>query len=764
MSPRLFWASLVCVVLVLVVFPGASRGADDEERLILSLTVNERRVDDAALVLRRADGFYVARAALVDARIIVDPKVKIVQGPGSAEYVALSSLEGLVVDFDSGAQDLKIQADAKRLTTEVVEANKPIPITVEPPSFGGFVNYDIVGQVGDDPAYLSGLFEAGAFIADGTLIGTGLARAANGVPGFLRLETSFTRDFPDDLIRLKIGDSISRGGDWGRPYRFGGIQIGTDFSTQPGFIPYPLPSFAGQAALPSTIDVFVNDTLRYRGSVDQGPFSLNQIPTVVGGGEARVVLTDPLGRQQSATLPFYVSPQTLREGVSDFSYEAGFLRTGYQISNGGYSDFTMSGTQRYGLTDSLTVEGHGEATLSRGTLGAALTKSFIGVGDITAEAAGGDGPNGGGWLTGVGFSHTSDWWSVGFRQRWLSPEFDRDRPVLSVIGTPERAESLVNGSASFKDVGSFSLSIARQSYQDLPRALVSSAYWSLAVRDDTILSAYALDSRQGPHVATIGFTLTFLFGGSTTGSVEGYSRNHVPGGDAEIRHQPDFDSGWGWGAIASQGVPNRIGGDTTWRTPAGDFGAAIDHFDGRTDGRLTASGGFAIADDKIFVTRRVDDAFGVVSIPGFPDITVMQENRPIGKTDDDGDVFLPKLMSHYPNKISVDPADFSLDADIHDIEQLVTPGYRTAIKVTFDAHMTASKLLTIRRPDGAPIDAGVQVTRVKDGKEFHSGFEGEVYVDGEPGDAFRVEDIAAACFIHFPTPNASTKIACQAAP
>jgi outer membrane usher protein len=747
MSPRHFWAAIACFVLVLVMLPDASKGTDNEERLILSLTVNGHRVDDAALVLHRADGFYIARSALTAARMIVGPEARIVAGPGT-DYVALSSLDGVAVNFDNSAQDLNIHVDPKMMSTEVVEIAKPFPIIVQPAEFGGFVNYDIVGQAGDDPAYLSGLFEAGAFVGGGTLVTTALGRA-NG-PSLLRLDTTYTRDFTDDLLRLKVGDAISRGGSWGRPYRFGGIQIGTDFSVQPGYVPFPLPTFAGQAALPSTVDVFVNDTLRYRGSVDQGPFSLNQIPAVVGGGEARVVLTDPLGRQQSATLPFYVSQQTLREGVSDFSYEAGFLRNGYQISNGGYSDFTLSATHRYGLTDGLTIEGHGESTLSRGTLGGSLTQSILGLGEVTGEVAAGEGSAGGGWLTGAGFSHTSDWWSIGFRHRWLSSDFDRDRPVLSALGAPERSESIANASISLKNAGSFSLSLARQTYQEIAAATIGSVYWGYSVSDNTILSAYALDSRQGSHIATLGLSLTFLFGGSTTGSVETYSRNHVPGGDAEIRQSPGFDSGWGWGAMASRGTPDRIGGDVTRRTDFGDFGLAVDHFDGRTDGRVTASGGFAIADGKIFASRRIDDAFGVVSIPGFPDVTVMEENRPIGKTDEDGDAFIPKMISHYPNKISVDPADFSLDADIHEIDQLVTPGYRNAIKITFDARMTTAQLLSLHRADGEPIESGVLITRLRDGQEFHAGFDGQAYIDGEPNDDFAVDDTAGTCHFRLP--------------
>jgi outer membrane usher protein len=50
---------------------------------------------------------------------------------------------------------------------------------------------------------------------------------------------------------------------------------------------------------------------------------------VSGVGTARVVVQDASGRQIETSLPFYSSAKLLREGINDFSLEAGLPRLAY---------------------------------------------------------------------------------------------------------------------------------------------------------------------------------------------------------------------------------------------------------------------------------------------------------------------------------------------------------------------------------------------------------------------------------------------------
>src|SRR5204862_86830 len=75
---------------------------------------------------------------------------------------------------------------------------------------------------------------------------------------WVRLDSTFAVDYPEKLTSLRLGDTLSRPGTWGRPIRLGGLQYGTNFNVQPGFIRQPVLEAAGSATLPSTVDLFVN--------------------------------------------------------------------------------------------------------------------------------------------------------------------------------------------------------------------------------------------------------------------------------------------------------------------------------------------------------------------------------------------------------------------------------------------------------------------------------------------------------------------------
>ena len=98
----------------------------------------------------------------------------------------------------------------------------------------------------------------------------------------------------------------------GLPTRFGGIQYGTNFSTQPYFVTFPLPSLKGEAALPLMVQLYVNGVLKIPQEVPPGPFTVPAVPVVMGAGQATMVVQDMLGRQQVISAPFYATSNLLK--------------------------------------------------------------------------------------------------------------------------------------------------------------------------------------------------------------------------------------------------------------------------------------------------------------------------------------------------------------------------------------------------------------------------------------------------------------------
>lgn len=116
---------------------------------------------------------------------------------------------------------------------------------------------------------------------------------------------------------MRFDDVSSQSAEWGG--RFGGIQWATNFATQSRFIAFPMPAVAAEAALPSTVDVYVNNLLQIiRTDLSAGTFTINNLPVMTGQGDARIVVSDLLGQEQIISQPYYVSPQLLSKGTQQF--------------------------------------------------------------------------------------------------------------------------------------------------------------------------------------------------------------------------------------------------------------------------------------------------------------------------------------------------------------------------------------------------------------------------------------------------------------
>ena len=232
---------------------------------------------------------------------------------------------------------------------------------------GGFLNYDLRY---DDTAGVTSLganWEVGAFARPGLF--TSSFFSGNNDRGTIRLDTAFRRDDPERITSAVAGDTITRPGSYGAAVRMGGLQYQRNFGTAPLLITYPSADVAGTAVVPSTVDVYINNAKAYSTPVRPGPFSVQNLPVPVGAGNVRVVVRDVFGKESTAVVPYVRYDSMLKQGLHDFSYEAGFLRRNYAVESNDYGDFAAVATHRYGVTDWLTLEGHAEAMDDRGNLG-----------------------------------------------------------------------------------------------------------------------------------------------------------------------------------------------------------------------------------------------------------------------------------------------------------------------------------------------------------------------------------------------------------
>ncbi len=170
-----------------------------------------------------------------------------------------------------------------------------------------------------------------------------------------RGDITLDRYFRSSMSRLTLGETFAQPGQFGSASRIAGLQYSREFGTQPGFITTPGFEFSGATQLPAVVDLYVDGQRQFQQSVGSGQFELRDIETgSFFGPEVEIIVRDAAGDEQVIRTRLFGSPALLRPGLSDFSLEAGMLRT----ADDGYEGWSVSGTYRRGLLRWLTLEGH----------------------------------------------------------------------------------------------------------------------------------------------------------------------------------------------------------------------------------------------------------------------------------------------------------------------------------------------------------------------------------------------------------------------
>src|SRR6476646_10388189 len=337
-----------------------------QQRSIWAFVVNDEPKGDIEIVLT-AEGPWVDPAALLAAGVLKVPEGRRqVFAPDTVSRVSLASLAPQITfSLDEAEIRLIVSVVAVSLSTTELAITNPRPPGWKVSSNNAiFLNYsanwstnDSSAGYGELGAHLFGaLFETAASVDDTGAITPGL--------------TSLTFDQLRGRRRWVLGDTIGRSTTLGSSPVVGGFSVSTQQDIDPYYAIYPSPQIKGAVRTPSTADVYVDGRLVSSVRLPPGQFTLKDLPIETGLGNARVIIRDAFGRQQSINLGFYLSTRLLKRGEQDYSYVGGLERT----SSGNTVDYGRAmGTavHNIGLTNSLTIgfQGEGAEDVAMGGVG-----------------------------------------------------------------------------------------------------------------------------------------------------------------------------------------------------------------------------------------------------------------------------------------------------------------------------------------------------------------------------------------------------------
>jgi outer membrane usher protein len=703
---------------------------------VVSLRINGQAVATTLVVRRDTDGTLLLRAAdLADLRLR-PPTTGAVMVNGE-RYYRMGVDNAAVASFDDATQTFELTLPAAAFVASYSRASASVDAArITPSAPGAFVNYDVSVEQGLE-RQAGGLFELGAFGRHGVAIGTLVARHdAAGERSLIRLDTAWTRDFPDRLATLRVGDAISTPASWGRAVRFGGLQYGTNFSTQPTLVTTPLLAAQGEAVVPSTVDVFVNGRQIASEAVPPGPFTIDHLPVLTGAGQLQVVVTDVLGREQVIVQPYYSGTALLRSGLSEFSFELGSIRQDYGSSSSAYGDVLGAATIRRGLNDTVTAGLHAEAQRHGSYavgVDAALQAGLLGI--VTAQAATGGDADDSGWLAGLGVEHNGPHLTAYLQTQFTSRTFSQ--PGGSLLESAPRQRTFGGIGFNFAASGSLQMAYGLQSFHDAPSVETIGLSYSLSLHDYGYLGVFATSTTSGAADASVLLTWTMPLGDrrSVSAALQ-YTPAQAGGGgefEAVTSAQRNLPSGSGVGYNIAVSTADEQDLGVAYQGRAGVV--AIDYARrGDSSGvRASAAGGVAVTAAGVMPARRLDQSFAVVQVADYADLSVFVDNQPIGKTDSKGRVLVDSLRPYERNEISLDPTQVPMDGAIAQSAIGITPAYRSGALVRFPVTRASAATVRLVQRDGTPVPAGATARLNGAGTEFPIALDGLLYVEGLQG-------------------------------
>jgi len=674
-------------------------------------------------------------------------------GPGQPDdLVVLKDLLGDKFKYDEPSQSISFDlTDNQRVarTFDAMPSSPQIPVST---SWGSVLNYTLFGSEtsGLNPrqATFSGAsasLEARTFTPYGTLTQTGiLGTTTTRDMTMLRLDTAFSYSHPESLVTYQVGDSISGALAWTRSIRFGGIQAQRNFAMRSDLVTAPLPSFAGSAAVPSTLDVYLNNSKTYTQEVPPGPFQVNNLP-LISGGEARLVLRDATGREVETTLPFYTSPQMLREDLTYFSVETGFPRIHYGTESDDYvaKEFA-SMSVRHGMYDWLTLEGHGEEVAGMYNGGAGILARTGNFGILSAAASGS-------WYQGqpglqTYLSYETKIWGISFSGSSTRTFMNYNdvasvtAPVINALtalnipvstgSSPPKATDRVTAGFRLPDYSSLGLSFVHLLPASGPASNLVSIAWSRAAfaQSQVFVTAFADVSNRQNYGAFAGISIPIGESSSITSGATTSKSGTSFTTDAS-RPLASESGSYGWRVRDSEGAVVDRSAAGSYRSSVATVQAGVEQSQGNViRGTAQVDGAVAAMGSSVFATNRIDDSFAVVDT-GTPGVPVLYENRPAGETNGSGKLLIPNLRAYGSNKISIDPKGLGVNDEIETTEEVVAPADRSGVLVSFKTTTNVQEAVVILvGADGKPLAVGSKGKLDGGAADFVVGYDGRAFV------------------------------------
>ncbi|MGV2455305.1 UNVERIFIED_CONTAM: fimbria/pilus outer membrane usher protein [Acinetobacter seifertii] len=720
-------------------------------QLFLNISINSNASEDLFSVKQSKDEkLYIRSGDLKTLRIKIDEHIP------DSQWVCINELKGIQFKYLENEQSLNLQVPASMLSDYSVDlTGQPTTNTnllKMKPLNAAILNYSMYHTITNDESIFSGSAEGIFNSALGNFSSGVLYNGSNETSysheKWVRLETKWQYVDPEKVRIYTLGDFISNSSDWGSSVRLAGLQWSSAYTQRGDIVTSALPQFSGSAALPSTLDLYVNQQKIYSGLVPSGPFDVKQLP-FISGNEVTLVTTDATGQQTITKKPYYFSSKILAKGINEFSVDVGVPRYNYGLYSNDYDDATFaSGAIRYGYSNSLTLSGGAEAsTDGLSNLGTGFAKNLFGVGVINADIAASQYKDENGYSALLGLEgriSKNISFNTSYRKvfdnyfdlaRVSQIRYLKDNQITSepqnYLNYSALADEIIRAGINYNFYPGYSIYVGYNQikYSDNSYKLLSAnlsgslnknwGFYSSAYKD------YENHKDYGIYFALRYTPSTRVNAISSVSSDSGRLSYRQ---EVFVLSEPQVGS-FGWGGYVERDQDAHANNASVY----GSYRARAAYLTGRYNRigdndqvALSATGSLVAAAGRIFAANEIGDGYAVVTNAG-PKSQIINGGINLGTTDKSGRFLIPSLMPYRENHIYLDPSYLPLNWNVKSTDQKTVVGYRQGTLVDFGAHQVISGLVRVVDKNNSPLLPGYSV-RINGQQDAVVGYDGEVFV------------------------------------
>lgn len=624
----------------------------------------------------------------------------------------LLSISEVKVEDDQALQAIKLHFPPDYFEDTQYDFDSTTP--PEKANFGGFLNYSLFYSKDNYEQDFNTFSELGIFKDYWLLKNSFLYRNnPNEIEKkLLRVSSSFDIEFPEKFLILTLGDTTSTYNSLNNSFRFGGVSIGTNYTDRPDFIYWNAPTLSGSAALPSTVDLYLNGVQLYKNSVTPGNYSLPTGALINQAGNAQIVVEDILGNRTVQSFPIYIDNQLLKPKLNEYNFSLGKLRYNYDEVDDDYRDFFSKFYFRRGITSSTTLGTDILYSEEASNVSLLWTQALSKYVLLDTSLAGSDAENEQGYGASISLSRDFLNWSFGINSRFFSEEYKyiADEEYNSNIKT---SNLIYFNFYNMKYIDGLNISyIDQTNYSSNNINYLDRKLFDIRVRKILTTNLYSTIgfSRDFGDEEDYGFNIAFTYNWAEKGQI---NLTHDTENDETRLNfsktsitQNGFDYVIGVNRIEDEINYNAYG---LWKTDIGNLRVSHDEYENNRVSQAMFEGSVVWLGNKAALTKYADNAFALVKVNNHPDLDIYRSSSLVGRTNDKGYMFVHNIIPYINYDISFDHNQLAMEETFpYSSKKLVGLDQR-GYKIDFPINKTKRIAINVKDSNGNNLSAGSEV-------------------------------------------------------